>query len=268
MASPTNLQPRSRRIKLVDEIIESLRQDIVTRRLPDGDRLPSEKELSDRFEVSQPTIREAIRALETLGLVEVLHGSGTFVRSQGDFALASALQTFLQLESVGIMEVVDIRHALGALSIENAVAKATEGDIAKMTRICDRFEQPRELKAVEEVIANVIGFQRALSAASHNALLQSLETFLLALLHEVQVQSLPEGNVRFWRARAMDFQPHRVAVLKGIGSRNLAAARKAMDRYFDAQRERFEKDDILRAINLSNPLLIGAVAHMVRQFRA
>ena len=101
---------RPRRIKLVDEIIETLRQDIVTRRRADGERLPSEKELSDRFGVSQPTVREAIRALETLGLVEVLHGNGSFVRSQGDFGLASALQTLLQLQSVGIIEALDIRQ--------------------------------------------------------------------------------------------------------------------------------------------------------------
>ena len=48
---------RRRRPKMADEIIETLRQDIVTRRLPDGERLPSEKELSDRFGVSQPSKR-------------------------------------------------------------------------------------------------------------------------------------------------------------------------------------------------------------------
>src|ERR1700685_761340 len=90
-------KPRRRRVKLGDEIIEYLRQDIGTRPLPHGGRLPSEKELSDRFGVSQPTIREAIRALEAVGLIDVFHGSGSFVRSQGDYALASALQTLLQL---------------------------------------------------------------------------------------------------------------------------------------------------------------------------
>lgn len=265
--APSEFKARPRRVKLVDEIIESLRQDIVTRRLPDGDRLPSEKELSDRFGVSQPTIREAIRALETLGLIEVLHGNGTFVRSQGDFALASAMQTLLQLENVGIMEVIDIRQALGRHSIEMAVTKATDEDIAEMQRISDRFDQVSDMKEVDEVIANVIGFQRALSAAAHNALLQSLEAFLLALLNEVQFKSLSGRGVRFWRARAMDFQPYRVAILEGIRARDSGIARAAMDQYFDAQRARFEQDDILRAINLSHPGFIDVVGDMVRQFR-
>lgn len=258
---------RPRRIKLVDEIIESIRQDIVTRRLPDGVRLPSEKELSDRFGVSQPTVREAIRALETLGLVEVLHGSGSFVRSQGDFALASALQTLLQLRSVGIMDVIDIRQVLGRYSIKLAVANATDKDLADLADSCACFERSDDFKDVQEVVAHVIGFQRALSAASHNALLMSLEAFLLALLNEVQFKSLSRRGVRFWRARAMDFQVHRVAILEGLRSNDPAAACAAVDEYFDAQRKRFDQDDNLREINLSNPRLIDVVGNMVRQFR-
>lgn len=267
-AESINFKPRPRRVKLVDEIIESLRQDIVTRRVPDGERLPSEKELSDRFGVSQPTVREAIRALETLGLVEVLHGSGTFVRSHGDFALASALQTILQLQSVSIMDVIEIRQVLGRHSIDLAVARATEEDLTEIGAHCARFEDLDGLKEVDEIVAHVIGFQRALSAAAHSPLLQSLEAFLLALLNEVQFKSLSARGVRFWRARALDFQPHRVAILEGLRSGDPAAARDAMDGYFDAQRKRFDQDDSLRALDLSSPRLIDVVGNMVRQFRA
>lgn len=267
-ASPTSVKPRPRRVKLVDEIIESLRQDIVTRRITDGARLPSEKELSDRFGVSQPTVREAIRALETLGLVEVLHGSGSFVRSHGEFALASALQTILQLQNVSITDVIEIRQVLGRHSIALAVARASEEDLAGLAAHCARFDHLDTLKEVDEVMALVIAFQRALSAAAHSPLLQSLEAFLLALLNEVQVKSLSGRGLRFWRARALDFQPHRVAILEALQSGDPAAARDAIDQYFDAQRKRFDQDDNLRTLDLSSPRLIDVVGNMVRQFRA
>ncbi len=251
---------------MVDEIIESLRQDIVTRRLSHGDRLPSEKELSDRFGVSQPTVREAIRALETLGLVDVIHGNGTFVRGQGGYGLASALQTLLQLESVGIMEVLDVRQVLGRCSIEAAASNATARDLEAIGSACSRFDRLGDA-GEDEVIACILAFQRAVSAASHSSLLHSLEEFLLALLHEVQVKSLTGRGPHFWRARALDFQVHRVAILRGIESGEPKTARRAMDRYFNAQRIRFEQDRNLCMLNLSSPGLIGVVAAMVRQFK-
>ena len=266
-AAPPESRPFRRRVKVADEIIEALRQDIVTRRLSDGERLPNERELSDRFGVSQPTIREAIRALETLGLVEVLHGNGSFVRSQGGFALASALQTLLQLESVGVMEVLDIRQVLGRRSIELAAVAATKEELDELATTCARFDQLGKLKEVDDVIGLIIGFQRRVSAASHNPLLQSLEAFLLALLNEVQVQSLTGRGVRFWRARAMAFQPYREAILDGLRSRDAGVARGAMDRYFEAQRNRFDQDESLRALNLSHPRLVSVVADMVRDLR-
>ena len=262
---PTESAKPRRRMKVVDEIIETLRQDIVTRRLPHGERLPNEKELSDRFGVSQPTVREAIRALETLGLVEVLHGNGSFVRSQGDYALASALQTLLQLQGVGIMEVLDVRQVLGRYSIEAATLHATAEDIIAITAAVSQFERPAELKEIDQVIECVLSFQRAVSAASHRPLLCSLESFLLALLNEVQVNSLTSRNIRFWRARALEFQPYRLSILAGILSRDPVTARGAMDRYFEAQRARFERDDTLRSVDLSSQQLVTIVSDMVRQ---
>jgi GntR family transcriptional regulator, transcriptional repressor for pyruvate dehydrogenase complex len=257
-------KPRRRKVKIVDEIIESLRQDIVTGRLPDGDRLPSEKELSEQFGVSQPTVREAVRALETMGLIEVLHGNGTFVRSQGDYALASALQTLLQLEHVNIMEVLAVRQVLGRYSVEQAAIKATETDLAAISAACSFFENTDGKQDLATVIANILAFQKAVSAASHSPLLQSLEGFLLALLQEVQANAHRGKPVKFWLSRALEFQPHRVAILKGIKSGDPMQARKAMDRYFASQRERFEQDVGLSALNLSNPGLIGVVSDMVR----
>lgn len=257
-------RPRRRKIKIVDEIIETLRQDIVTGRLSDGDRLPSERELSEQFGVSQPTVREAVRALETMGLIEVLHGTGTFVRSTGDYALAAALQTLLQLQQVNIMDVLSIRQVLGRYSIEQAAINATEADLAAIAGACAFFETADSKQDAETVMAHILGFQRAVSAAAHNSLLQSLEGFLLALLQEVQASSLMEKGAGFWRSRAMEFQPHRIAILAGLRASDLAQARAAMDGYFVAQRERFEQDSELRTLNLSNPGLIGVVSDMVR----
>lgn len=254
-------------MRIVDEIIESLRQEIVTRRLPDGERLPSEKELSVKYGVSQPTIREAIRGLETIGLIQVLHGKGTFVRGQADYAIASALQTLLQLESVSILEVLSVRQVLGRRSIELAASNATEADMKKIEAACERFNDLSDLKEAEQVIAYIIDFQQAVSSAAHSPLLQSLELFMMALLNEVQVTSLTNHSVKFWRDRAMAFQGHRIAIVDGLRSKDPKVALKAMDKYFDAQRERFEKDKNLSKLNLASQDTINIVSDMVRHLK-
>ena len=255
-----------RRGKIADEIMESLRQDIVTRRLPHGQRLPSEKVLSDRFGVSQPTVREAVRALETLGLIEVLHGNGSFVQSHGEYALALAIQTLVQLESVSIAEILAIRQVLGHLSIRQAIANATAEDVEAIESACNKFDQIKDIKDVEEVISRAAGFLRTVSFASHNPLLQALEGFLMVLLTEVQIDSLATKGIRFWRSRALQFQPYRLAVLQGLRSSDPTKASTAMNAYMEKQRILLERDDSVCAFNLSNPKLISAVANVMRQF--
>ena len=256
-----------RRVKVVDLMIESLRQDIVTGRLPHGGRLPSEKELSDQFGVSQPTVREALRALETLGLVDVLHGSGTFARGQGDYALASALQTLVQLNNVDIIEILSVRQVLGRFSIQLASRNADADDLAEIEACYERFADIDKITELSDVIALIVNFQKALSTASHSPLLQSLEAFLMVLITEVQVVSLEGRDVEFWRSRALEFQPHRSAIVKGLRSGDPAKALEAMDAYLEAQRSLFERDD-LGALNLSNPSLIAVVSNMVRQLKS
>lgn len=257
-----------RRSRMADEIIESLRQEIVSGKLPDGGRMPTEKDLAARYGVSQPTIREAMRSLETLGLVEVHHGSGSYVRGQGNYALALALQTLLQLESVGILEVLDVRQLLGRRSIELAAVRATAEDITAIRASIDAFDHIDNVNDVDGITQMLVAFQRAVSTAAHSPLLNSLETFLITLLIEVQVKSLKKKGVRFWRPRALEFKDDRMAIYQGVHDRSVEAAGAAMERYFEHQRARFVEDESLRELKLSDPRLITAVAQMVQQLRA
>jgi GntR family transcriptional repressor for pyruvate dehydrogenase complex len=256
------------KVKVVDEIIESLRQDIVTRRLVKGDRMPSERELADRYGVSQPTVREAIRALEILGLVDVHHGSGIYISGHSDYALASALQTLLQLEGVGILDVLAVRQILGRDAVEMAADRADAEGLAAIRNALDELEEIHTAPDVEEIIRRIIEFQRAVSACARNPLLHSLEVFLLTLLIEIQVGAFRDKGVKFWRTRAAEFQRDRKAIYAAIADRDSKAARKAMLRYLDDQRARFVEDKALSKLNLSDPALIAAVAGIVRQYKS
>ena len=114
---------------MTDEIIECLRQDIVTDRLKSGERLPNERELAEYFGVSQPTVREALRALDVMGLIQVRHGSGVYVRGDSAYVAARALQTLVQLEQVSIIEALDVRELLGRETARIAAGAANDADV-------------------------------------------------------------------------------------------------------------------------------------------
>ena len=81
----------------------------------------------------------------------------------------------------------------------------------------------------------------------------------------MQVNFLNNRTIRFWRARALELQPHYLSIIARIHSRDPVAARGAMDRYFETQRARFERDESLRSVDLSSQRLVKVVSDMIGQ---
>ena len=95
-------------------------------RLRPGDKLPSERDLAERFRVSRPTVREAMRGLSVLGVIEIRHGGGAFVTALDAADLLKPLNFFLSLSDVSIERLYEARvlieSELAALAAERADA--------------------------------------------------------------------------------------------------------------------------------------------------
>lgn len=137
-------------------------------------RLPNERQLAQDFGLSQPTAREAIRVLEYMSLVEVRHGSGTYVTGDTQGFISKSLQALLEVTKTGVQEIMGLRLALSLYSIRLAVEKATEANLLAIesleTDLSEAFDAVDYKKSVEVSLC----FQTALSAASHNPLKQKL----------------------------------------------------------------------------------------------
>jgi GntR family transcriptional regulator, transcriptional repressor for pyruvate dehydrogenase complex len=254
---------RRPRTKVTDEIIGSIRADIVAGRLARGARLPNEKDLAQQFSVSQPTIREALRALDVMGLVDVRHGSGAWVRGDSTYLMAAGLQTLLQLEQVGLLDALDVRIFLGRESARLAAEARTGLDLALLDERLDALTAVGSITHVDDVIDAIADFQVALSAASHNALLLSLETFLIHLQLQVQVKVLRARGVKYWQQRSLGFQSDRRAIVEAVRNRDGVAARKTMERYLDHTRDAFAEDPVLMKMSLSDTKAVEVVAAIV-----
>ena len=205
--------------RLYERIVEIISGEIVAGKYTLGQRLPSERDLASRFDVSRPTIREALIALEVDGFVEVVTGSGVYVRSlkrRSGGAAQRDVGPFELLEARALIE--SEAAALAAQHINQRELRALEGLVAEM-----EAENRYDVVMSEDADRR---FHLAIAAATKNsAMEQAVES-----LWEARNQSLQ--NVRFLeKVRAEGVKPRideHVAIVTALKSRDAVAARAAM----------------------------------------
>jgi len=109
--------------------------------------MPSERELAASYDVSGPTVREAIRVLTAMGLVHTRNGSRATVTAQGDTLLAMSIASVVQVEKVGAREVFGLLGSLNAYAAELAAEHASDEEIAGLRAAADATNR-RERGAV------------------------------------------------------------------------------------------------------------------------
>lgn len=241
------------RRKAVHEIIEVLRDQIASGELPKGARLPNEGALAAHFGVSHPTVREALRVLEAMGLVDVRHGSGAYVTGDPSQLIVGSLHTLLQMDRVGILDVVDMRMALASYSIRRAVAHVTDEELDVLDEQEARLDEAGHSSDLRRIADAAVAFQVSLSAAAHSALLFAIESVLATLLVRLQVDAFSQRDIAFWREWSLQFDRQRRAVLHHLRARDETAAAEAMHGYLQMQRERFASDAVLAEARVSDP---------------
>ncbi|MGG5254795.1 FadR/GntR family transcriptional regulator [Neobacillus sp. SM06] len=100
---------------------------ITNDRLKSGDKIPSERELSERLNVGRSSVREALRALELLGLIESRHGEGTFIRDFKGHQLVQLLSSFILQDEKAKQDVVETKHFIEMDCLRLLLQKTRDG---------------------------------------------------------------------------------------------------------------------------------------------
>jgi GntR family transcriptional repressor for pyruvate dehydrogenase complex len=124
---------------LPDRIAERLVSLIAERKLRPGDKLPSERDLAAMMQVSRPSLREALRALDMMKIVEIRHGSGTFVASLKPERLVEHFDFVFSLDDSTFANVLDARAMLEPSLAAAAAQNATEAELAKIGSCMERL---------------------------------------------------------------------------------------------------------------------------------
>ena len=213
---------RSRTHELVMSQIEAR---LLSGQLQPGDQLPSERELASLLGVSRSSLRESLRVLEALGIIEVRLGggpeSGAVLRSQPGFGFVRLLQLELAMGHFSSEDVLGTRIALEEWSCGNAAQLATPADIAELGAILDRMDDPQITTG--EFNSLDTAFHVRIAEAAGNALTAHLMGSLRLAIRQQMIDAY--ARLADWRTTAATVRAEHRAILDAIDKRQTDNAR-------------------------------------------
>lgn len=191
---------------VTDGAIEKIKQMIVTGELKPGDRLPREVDLSDRLGLSRNSLREAVRALSLINVLDVRQGDGTYVTSLEPALLLESMNFVVDLHRDDtVLHFFEVRRVLEPAATAMAAERMTPEDVSGLYALLDELgENP----TIEDLVANDLEFHRRIVVAAGNPVLTSM----------VDTVSATTQRARIWRgltqadAVAATLREHRAIV--------------------------------------------------------
>ena len=162
------------------EIISKIRDLINYKNLEPGDKLPSERMLSEKFEVSRSNVREAIQKLEFYGLLKSIPQSGTFVANIGVIAMNGMIEDILRLDEPDFKSLVETRILLELKTARLAALRRSEEDLANMEKALNAYRD--KVLNGEDAVQEDLLFHLAIAKASGNS---TMNTFMLIITPEI-----------------------------------------------------------------------------------
>ena len=178
-----------RSMPLKEQVLQQLTRLIGDGTLHPGDRLPPERDLAEQLRVSRGTVREAVQFLHALGVVEIRHGSGTFVRASPDQDQGNGLRQewrrWTARHSDTIHTLLEVRMGLESFAAQLAAERGTPVGLAQMAYALGQMEDAAGANDVTALVRADVLFHRALCEAAGNAALTELA-------HGVGARLVPE----------------------------------------------------------------------------
>lgn len=212
-----------KRRRLYQDIVGQIQGFIQEGVLKPGDRLPAERELAERLQVSRSSLREAMRALELQGLVMSRPGAGTFVSSDSLDTLNAMIAASLTEARDDLNNVFEVRHLLEPQIAALAAERATREDAQRMADALD--QQESQLTRGETGVEGDTAFHFAMVQATHNWALVQVMSTISDILRQSRDQSLQIPG-RPQRSLASHRQ-----MLDMIRTRNVEGAMSAMEHH-------------------------------------
>ncbi|WP_448565699.1 pyruvate dehydrogenase complex transcriptional repressor PdhR [Thalassotalea ganghwensis] len=210
--SLTHIRKPLKQAKLSDVILQQLEAMILEGSLIAGQKLPPERELAIQFDVSRPSLREAIQKLEAKGLVNRRQGGGTFVSENILSGFADPLFALMANSTESQFDLLEFRHGIEGMSAYYAAMRGTKADFDEIQAKHEAIGNAQLDNNYRDEAVAVFEFYLAICAASHNAVILHLARGMSTLLIDNIEQNLtvlaqrPDifAKIAEYRKRLMD----------------------------------------------------------------
>lgn len=211
-----------RKTRAYEEIVRQVQSLTASKAFKPGDRLPSERELAERFQVSRVTVRQALSVLQAMGVIESRVGDGTFAGGTRN-SVVTVLAPMLHAPKSTLLEQLELRRLIEPEVARLAAERATDAQVGEMRRSLAR--QQRLLDQGQSIIEEDSALHLIIARSSQNSLLVRMMESIHELLRDSREESL--------RARATmerSLAGHR-RIVDAIARHDRPAARQAMLRH-------------------------------------
>jgi GntR family transcriptional repressor for pyruvate dehydrogenase complex len=182
---------------LVGLVVDRIKDALIHKELKPGDFLPSENELSRNLGVGKSSIREAIKMLQAMGVVEVRRGQGTVIRKEPGDDLVNSLSFQLILENGSVRDILDLRMMVEPAFTLMAMFRATKEDVRAIETTVENFE--RSIRENVQRAEDDLAFHLAVLRSTHNPFIIRIGEAVLQLFKVsigTSMQTIPEVALR------------------------------------------------------------------------
>jgi GntR family transcriptional repressor for pyruvate dehydrogenase complex len=214
----------ARQSKITEIIIGQIRAAILEGRLTPGDRLPPEKQLGEQFQVSKQTLRESMRALEHMGLIDVRKGvgGGAFIVEVDEQVATQNLANYLYFKNLTVADLSECRRIMEPYAAARAAERISPSDLNTLQQLNDSTRENLKKKKWDHVSRDEIAFHRLIARQTDNPILILMLDFVETLLEDYKKILKPDAA--FMESVLMAHE----AILGAIAAGNAALASEHM----------------------------------------
>lgn len=218
--------------KYYEKIIVSINERVLRGDLKQGDKLPSERELAEQFQTSRVPVREAMKILEFLGIIENMHGDGMYIKNIEIPSLLSKIFFAFDINNNTIQELFTVRLLLECYAARSAAALRSDEDLHNMQRALEDMENA--VSFFQAPAKASLDFHLTVVKAAQNSILVDIYKFLAGLLALSRERTLSNYD------RQTDSLNYHRQIFQMIEQQNVEGAERCMREHLLDERDRLK----------------------------